>query len=364
MKFLDAVWIWDNSVGTFLDRSVEATTSGGTAFSILEDLADFLYFGFANRFDFLKFIGATAGSVGARTWQYSTGTANPIVWKRFIPVINFDFSTVIGAEEWKGNLSNWSSIGFTATDPHTATPPDTTARYWIRVSVISVTTAPTMNQIEIRPYALYSTPSDVGNLLQLPVTLDATTVPSFNTVEDFINRAQSWIDWRTRKSWKPNIKLNELEEFNIDGVRLLKRDIQNIIKLEIWNGSVFETKTEGRTKDYFPILDIGMVFFSRYFLLPARMITYSAPVWTWGTGEFKFPVQVSYIYGRDFDTDEQASLIWDIATKKASIDLLQSHDYSFLAVSGTDKIPLMNKVDFWREEIEERCDSLRGWEVL
>ena len=116
----------------------------------------------------------------------------------------FDFSGD-GAEIFPANiLSDWATDAINGE-----------TKYYVRVSTASVTTAPTIKRIQMRPYAAYCTTQDVYELMQLKNVLSGTdftssTVPSKSTVEQYIMEAQSYIDMQTRKSWRPNIVVNEL----------------------------------------------------------------------------------------------------------------------------------------------------------
>ena len=64
---------------------------------------------------------------------------------------------------------------------------------------------------------------------------------------------------------------------------------------------------------------------------------------------------MSYIYGSNIYSDErEGGIVNDIAKKLAFIDLLTTHDYSLIVSSGSDRMAIERKVDFWREEINER----------
>ena len=359
--FFTAVWCWLNATSAWADNTIESQTSTGTAFTIFSATANYLYLGHQSRFDLFTAILAMAGSVGTFTYAYYNGSS----WIQFVPRLNYDF-TVTGAEEWNvQQLVGWTSLAFSAGTPHATAPPDTDERYWIRISVSSVSTAPTVYQIQARPYAYYCTPTDVYSILQLDADFSSTTMPTRNMVEDSINAAQSIIDFKTYKTWRPTVKTEEHQEFNIAGMKLIERDVQRITKLEIWNGGGWDTKTEGRQSDYFLVPDIGMVYFSRYFLLPARIVSYRASVWPIGWGEFTFPVKITYIYGRDKYTDtRQFRNIWDITRKLAAIDVYQSADFSIITVSGSDRVTLDRKIENWREETELKLDELRRWLIF
>ena len=54
----------------------------------------------------------------------------------------------------------------------------------------------------------------------------------------------------------------------------------------------------------------------------------------------------------------------EIAAKLACIDVITNHRYGILTVSGSDKINFREQVELWKFEIDERLESLRGWEVI
>ena len=249
-------------------------------------------------------------------------------------------------------------------------------KYWVRVSsAASVTLAPTLYRIQMRPLAAYCSTQDVFELLQLKniwstssstvTDFSATTTPSKQQVETYIEAAQAMIDYKTRKSWRPNYVVDEYHDFNINGFKLLKYHPYNIISLQIWNGANWEDKSAGRKSDYLVVPEYGMIHFSRFFLLPARFASYNAPVWRWGGGEFNVPVRVSYLAGHDVRTDiREGGLVFDAARKQAAIEVLRTSDFGQVAVSGMDRVQMAQKVDGWTSEVNEHVDSLRGWEIF
>ena len=137
------------------------------------------------------------------------------------------------------------------------------------------------------------------------------------------------------------------------------------MSLEIWNGANWDDKSEGRTNDFFLTPDVGIVYFSRYFLLPARFQSYNAPVWRFGGGEFTNPIRVRYLAGRDVNTNPmEAGIIHDVAKKLTGVDILRSSDFGQYTVSGTDRVQLLQKIEGWSKEAEERLDKLRSWEIF
>ena len=366
------VFNWDGvgtSSGDYTDVTLEAQTPAGTSFTLFNSSAHYLYLGHSEKFDMAVFDVDTAGSLGALTWEYRTSSDT---WEEFIPASGryaldpddsegaqyaFDKD---GTEIFPANLlSGWATLTINSEN-----------LYWIRVTAASVETAPTIKRIQCRPIATYTTTQQVFELLQLKNITNTTdfttsTVPTKATVETFINEAQSYIDMNTRKSWRPTYVHDEYHEFNLNGMKLDRPDCFKVQSLKIWNGAGWDIKRQGRKQDYFLVPDTGMVQFSRYFLLPARFTSYNAPVWRWGGGEFTQPIKISYLAGRDINTDlRQGGMIQDICKKMAAIDVMRSADFGNIAVSGMDRVSGSEKISAWQEEIEDRLDFLTAFEVF
>ena len=364
----DKIFNENTDTSVFTDNTLEAQSPAGTSFTLFDSTVDWLLLGHASKFDMAIFDVDTAGSLGALTWQYYNGSA----WTTFVPAsgryqldpdddegVQYAFAKD-GAEIFPANLlSDWATRTI-----------NSSTLYWIRVNAASVATAPTIKRIQMRPYAAYCTTKDVYELLQLKNVLSGTdftssTVPSKSTVEQYIMEAQSHIDMQSRKSWRPNYVANEYQQFNLNGFHLDKADAYKILDLQIWNGANWDSKRQGRTKDFFLVPDTGMVQFSRYFLLPARFTSYNAPVWRWGGGEFTMPVKVTYLHGRDIQTDvRQGGVIQDIAKKLAAIDVARTADYGGSVVSGMDRMDIGTRIQSWQVEIEDNLDGMKGFEVF
>ena len=368
----DKVFNWDGdgtSGSDYADVTLESQSPAGTSFTLFNTTDYHLYLGHASKFDMAIFDVDTAGSLGTLQYEYYNGSA----WTEFIPAsgrfqvdpdddegAQYDFSKD-GAEIFPPNLlSDWATVAI-----------NSSTLYWVRISSpTSVATAPTFKRIQMRPYAAYCTSKDVYEMMQLKNVLNGTdftssTVPSKSTVEQYIMEAQSYIDMRTRKSWKPNMIYNEYHQFNLNGFQLDKADTYKILDLQIWSGAGWDSKRQGRTKDYFLVPDTNMIHFSRFFLLPARFISYNAPVWRWGGGEFTMPVKVSYLYGRDIQTDaRQGGIVQDIAKKMAAIEVAKNADFGGSVVGGMDRMDISTRVSSWQDTIEETLDNMRGFEVF
>ena len=61
---------------------------------------------------------------------------------------------------------------------------------------------------------------------------------------------------------------------------------------------------------------------------------------------------------------QESGMVYDMAKKLAAIDVLRSSDFGQLVVSGADRMQLMQKVEGWNMEVEDKLDSLRAFEVF
>jgi len=365
------IFSWDGGGTTsahYTDVTLEAQSPAGTAFTILNTTSHYLYLGHDERFDMAIFDMEVEGGIGALTWEYHNGTT----WIEFIPGSGryqldpddsfgsqFDFSQD-GAEIFPHNVvAGWATAAV-----------NSVTKYWIRVTTASVETAPTIKRIQMRPLAAYATTKDVFELLQMGPILSGTdftssTTPSKSTVEAFIEEAQSWIDFKTRKSWRPTYVANEYHEFNLNGMHLDHADPYKILKLEIWNGGGWDNKRQGRKLDFFLVPDTGLIHYSRYFLLPARFQSYNAPIWRWGGGEFTMPIKVTYLTGRDIALDTRGGgIVHEAAKKMAAINVMRSADFGNLVVSGMDRVQTSERIQGWQAEIEDAIESLWSFEIF
>ena len=347
------------------DMTLEAQKPGGTSFGAFVETTHMLYLGHDSKFDMAIFDIDTAGNLGTLKYEYYNGSA----WTEFIPLsyigeqdpdgdldTAYDFSED-GAEIFPLNrLDNWSTVAI-----------DSKTKYWVRISSpTSVTTAPTFKRIQMRPIAAYCTSKDIYEMMQLAPVLGGTdftssTTPTQATVDDYINRSQSYIDYKTRKSWRPNIVYSEIHEFNLSGIKLDRADAYKILKLQIWDGNAWETKTQGRSNDYFLVADTGIIMFARQFLLPSKLYSQSTLL----AGEFSNRVRITYLAGRDLNFDSRENgIVYDSAIKLSCIDITRSADFGGAVVSGMDRVSLSQRVEEWKREIDEQLESLTAFEVF
>ena len=365
------IFNWDGGGTTsahYTDVTLEAQSPAGVSFTLFNTTTHYLYLGHDERFDMAIFDVEVEGGIGALTWEYHNGTT----WTEFIPGSGryqldpddsfgsqYDFSED-GAEIFPHNVvAGWSTVAV-----------NNVTKYWIRVTTASVETSPTIKRIQMRPLAAYATTKDVFELLQMGAVLGGTdftssTTPSKTTVESFIEEAQSWIDFKTRKSWRPTYVANEYHEFNLNGMHLDHADPYKILKLEIWNGGGWDNKRQGRKLDFFLVPDTGLIHYSRYFLLPARFQSYNAPIWRWGGGEFTMPIKVTYLTGRDIALDTRGGgIVHEAAKKMAAINVMRSADFGNLVVSGMDRVQTSERIQGWQMEIEDAIESLWSFEIF
>jgi hypothetical protein len=121
---------------TWTDNTAESQSQGGTPFLLLDAATDYAYFGHRERFNKLQFDLQTLGSYGARTWEYSDGSGT---WKTLTPDSD--------------GTAGFSQDGAVLLTPPADWKPDTVNsvanKFWVRVKVASVTTAATVNQVQI-----------------------------------------------------------------------------------------------------------------------------------------------------------------------------------------------------------------------
>ena len=349
-----SVWIWDNSESEFIDRSKAAMSTKYSTFPVFEDVGDYLYIGLENKFDMAVFI-LQSGSATDIEWEYYDGDS----WDFFQPGLDYDFNES-GAERFD-RLNNWRQ--FLIED---YSPPNLYLNYWIRAKkTTSTDSSPMVDRIILRGYTEYATSKDVSDILQIGNVFTSETTPSISTVEDYIHNAQSHIDFLTRKSWRINFVEFEDHQYIRSGFQLVKKYPIELLSLEIWNGADYERKNIGRNQEFFLVPETGMVYFSRFFILPARIQAYGGSLWGWGYGEFTNPVRVRYIYGSDIYTSErEGGLVNDICKKIAAIDVLRNHDYTILVPSGTEHVTYDRKIDQWQVDVDSKLELLQSFEVF
>jgi len=368
MEYCSAVWIFDDSASGYSSHTIEAETVAGTAFDFLGETADYYYFGFSREMRGLAFDIATAGSYGAMTWEYTDDSTDADSWTRLVPIMDYAFT----ADKYVmlRPPSDWASVAFSSTKPHNGdTPPDLTARYWLRVSTASVTTVATINQIICIPEVIYTTISGVNSFMQLKTAFSSSTLPTSAQVTSYIREAEGEIDRKTHRSWRWNRSGDftqdgeyEYYAYNQYGLTLQHRDIIKMYGLSLWNGSGWNALTEGKGSDYWVHNYEGMIYMARLYVPPvAYGITRS--MYGWEYGEFKLPFRTTYTWGQDSTVAYDFNMVHQTANMMVAIMVATSNDYSKLVTRGVDNVPLYEKIRLWEDKIEANIEALAAWVV-
>ena len=357
---LTAVWLYDNTASAYVDDTVEAGSDGGTAFNTLGDTDDFHYFGFSRRHDALMFVMSATATYGALTWSYGNTASS---WITIQSVFNYDFVASSGYWLWdvRDALDTpWLSFALTTSLPHSSVSsvPDDTARFWIRVtSAVSVTSVGTINSVVCRPYNTYATAENVRNQLQLSAAFSTTTLPTLETIEDYLRGAEDELIYSMGESWRVEFEEEESIDFNQYGMKVRYEPIVSLYELAVWDGSNYDVKTINRDQDFHIIPRTGMIYVSTIFLdaiPPIFRRSYSARR---DQGAFKSAVRVRYSHGHDFRRHRFSRTLNRITTYKACMDFITNEDFSALIPLGLDTISLQQKYENWKTDYTEFVDK-------
>ena len=351
----DRIWRYNGGAVTYTDLTDYQRLD--SAFTIMAATTDYLYLGLSRRAIGFVFEVSTGGSYAGLTFEYYSDSG---AWKK----CSLLSSTDLDIDEYCVWLiqSDMTPKEFTATSPHTATPPETGLElFWYRINAATtVTTAAILSKIRAIPYVTYASADDVAALMQIKGGFDYKNTPTVFDVENKLRQKESHIDWRTSKSWKFNYSVDEEYPFNINGIKLQGWPIINMYSLSIWNGGSWETKTMGRSSDYFTIDQYGILKFSRFFALPARFAYVPPGLGRYDFGEFAFPVHISYAWGNDPEKSKTFHMVNEIATKAAACDIYTAYDKTVYTRSGIDKVTYDRKIETWRKDVEDKIDELRA----
>ena len=347
--------IWKYSVTEEVGSYTNLTNTGAD-FNFISAVTDVFYVGFDRRYVGLFCNLTTNGSYSGMTFKH---LANDSVWTSLQLIDSYAFSE---SKYLRWRLpTDCVKTQFTSTFPYSATPPDNRERYWIQISASAVTTMAVISELKILPYVTYATPTGVSNFLQIKKDFDYNTRPTDLAVEDLIRNAEARIDYRTRKSWRFNAVVEDTQpnivDYNRYGIYPRYKNLAKVYSVSMWNGSAWDTLTEGRNNDYFVNYDLGIIYFTRLFLLPAAY-GMTGRYFLFGFGEYKNSVKLDYAYGRDPEIDPEFYIVRDIAIKLTAKDIIKNYDYTGLTVGGTDNIPLSEKARLMEDEAEARLDEL------
>ncbi len=357
---LTATWLYDDSVSAYVNNTIEAQIEGGTAFPAMAEAADHQYYGFSRRIDALVFVLSTAGRYTGLKWEFGISVTS---WTQFVPTHDYGFDEEKEYLRWSIVASDvdrtWVSFALTADNPHSSVSsvPDSTSRYWIRVSATAITTVAQVSSVLCRPYVSYASAADVQRQLQLNTAFTAGGTPiSLETVEDFIRGAEDYLIYTTGTSWRLEFIEDELINFKQYGMKLRYEDIVDLYSISVYNGGVFEEKIAGRTQDLHVEPTLGMLYVSTIFLdaMPTNFRrSYSSRR---EQGAFKRAVKATYSWGKDIRTDKFGVQVGRIAVKQACIDIVTDLDFTPLIPHGLDTVSLSEKVQNWATDVENFVD--------
>jgi hypothetical protein len=358
MERFNDIWVYRSSA--YINLTDNTLTN--TDFDFISGATDIFYFGLNKRYVGIYCDLTSNGSYTGISYEYFDGNN----WNKLALIDSYSFNT---SKYIRWVLpSIWVKDTFEEDTDAVLPDTDTYERYWIRIKCTGVNSKAIIHKIRAIPFVEYTTPTKVNKLLEFRKPFDYNTTPSDQDVEDFIRRAEDLIDYRTKKSWRFNSVTEDydpvLVDYNRYGFFMRHRNFIKVYSVSIWTGNSWQQligdgDTGDRTNDYFTNKNLGMIYFTRLFLLPAAY-GMTGRYFHWGFGEYKNSVQVDYAYGRDSETDPEFYIVEDIATKMAAIDCLRHHDYSSFFVSGTDKVALDAKVQELTLSVEEKIDNLTG----
>jgi len=366
--YFSGVWLFDNSASAYVNLTTAMRK--GTASDLMGQVTDYLYLGLRARTEMALFTLSTNGSYAGLTWEFYTEVDGHGAWVEFVPdYSNFNFDVAKGEVMYLADfLPNWKAFPFSATAPHTAAPPDSRARWWIRVhAATSVTTVAKATYIEALPVAYYTTPELVSKEI---TGSSALAENMWSLLEHYITRVQDNIDTNTHKSWRPKIILEEPHDFNLYGVKLKMMPLRRIISVELWqDGWLGLQEGRGMTNgQFFADEHRGIVFFTGNLFYP------------WGHMRYrlrKFPayqnaLRVSYVGGefmhkaiaRGLRMDRQLGPVQELATKYTALELLASHDYTKILPEGLNNVMLSDKIENWKKDVDQGIDLLQGLQMM
>lgn len=245
---------------------------------------------------------------------------------------------------------------------------DGTLTHWYKISYYDGTNESALSDPLRVISETYTTVKKVEALLQIGPLSDSTR-PTIQQVMELINRVEDEIDTRTGHAWRLRYSGTssgfeteaEYEYYDIAlpceyqvGIpiylkhrKIRKFDASEGDAIEFWNGSEWEdwltTKTEGRGNDWWCDYDRGILYLRAYLF-----------------GDKPVGLRVKYRYGDDF-VDKT---IEDIATKMVVVNILMGEDRSVLLPEGTSNIPVLEKVNIWKQEVEEKLQHFKEFQVM
>lgn len=358
----EAIWVYTpGTPATYTNYSQYVSTN--VAIPFLSAALQYIYIGTDRRSIGIYADLSTVGNYTGVYYEFLNASEN------WVPLAMIDSYTFNQSKygRWVLPDSHWVKKSFTSTFPYALAPPDSVERYWIRISCSACTTQAIISKLRLIPFTEYATFTKVSEFLELKNDFSSSTRPTDLVVENMIRRAEDRIDYRTRKSWRFNPVTETADpvqvDFNRFGMFLRHRNFYKVYSVQMWNGGEFITLSEGRSADYQINYNLGIIYLTRQFLMPA-VYGMSGRYNQWDVGEYKNAVQVDYAYGRDSEYDAEFYDVEDVAIKMVAINILRHSDYTVLAVSGSDRASIGEKIQNLESEIEMSLDELTGVSIV
>ena len=351
----EKIWRFNAAGSTYTDFSDEQRVD--SPITLMQAAGDYVYLGLARRAIGFMTQFSVVGSYTGITVEYYADSGG---WKKCI-LLSSTLLDQNGYCQWL--IQNDMTLKeFTATFPHTASPPESgISLFWYRIKATTVTSAAILSKIRAIPYVMYTTADEVASDMSMKGGgFDYQNQPTVFQVEDTIRKKEARIDYMTKKSWRFNAVVDEEYPFNINGIKLQGWPIIEVYSMSIWNGGSWETKIQGRQSDYFGVDQWGFLKFSRFFALPARFAYIPPGLGRWDFGEFAWPIHISYSWGRDPERDKQFGQASEIASKLTACDLYTSWDKTIYTRSGIDHVTYDRKIETWAEKADNALDELRS----
>lgn len=215
---------------------------------------------------------------------------------------------------------------------------------------------------------IYCTANQVASLLQVD-NFSISTKPTQAQVEEFINRAEDYIDFQTMHAWRqrysksttgadtsaPDYEYHSIEfdykyqtgiPVFLEHRKIRSMDYSLGDRLEYFNGSNYEdwlqTKTEGRGNDWWVDYDNGILYLR-------------AAYWVWR--ERPLTIRVKYRYG-EVNVPKD---IEEACVKLSAISVLQSEHRTALLtdVGTTNYLNYDRLIQMWKEDVEKILSARR-----
>lgn len=255
-----------------------------------------------------------------------------------------------GSLYWGLSPFSWQKLSFSNVYPETATALDNIARYWVRLIVSSG--AITVDRVLPQVFNTYATVEEMQGYIGFE--FDDLRAPTIDTVRKMLRASEDWFDRHTRRSFRPRVVYNETYDFNPYGIKLRKYPPWFIVSVGIWNGSDFQTMTEGRSQDYYLDQSTGMLRFT----LPYMRLRSSSGVLSRFRSQPNSTL-ITYAWGEDFDVSPYAYDIKRAILMKTGADLINQNDWTAIFTSGLDTVPKPEKLKNWADEAMKIADELR-----